>query len=52
MAYFKIRGENPKDADAKSYIQNSQGNYRFSWAMAQHESRDPPTNRGLQPVQS
>ncbi len=36
---FKIRGKNPKDADAKSYIEGSEGTYRFAWAMAQQESR-------------
>jgi chitodextrinase len=37
---FKIRGKNPKDADAKAYIQQNQGSaYRFLWAIAQHDSR-------------
>jgi alpha-tubulin suppressor-like RCC1 family protein len=36
---FKIRGKNPKDADAKAHIQGTQGVYRLAWAMAQHESR-------------
>jgi hypothetical protein len=36
---FKIRGLNPLDATAKSYIQNNEGSYFFSWAIAQHESR-------------
>jgi hypothetical protein len=36
---FKIRGKNPKDADAKGHIQSTQGQHRFAWSMAQHESR-------------
>lgn len=36
---FKIRGKNPKDADAQNHIQSTQGSHRFAWAMAQHESR-------------
>lgn len=37
---FKIRGKNPKDVDAKSYIQSALSAYRFAWAIAQHETRD------------
>jgi hypothetical protein len=36
---FFIRGKNPKDATAKEHVQQTQGNYRFAWAMVQHESR-------------
>lgn len=36
---FKIRGKNPKDADAKAYIQSTEEDYRFAWAIIQHESR-------------
>jgi hypothetical protein len=36
---FKIHGKNPKDADAKSYIQSTSEIHRYAWAMAQHESR-------------
>lgn len=35
----KIRGKNPKDADARGHIQGTQDNHRFAWAMSQHESR-------------
>jgi hypothetical protein len=40
---FKIRGLNPLDATAKSYIQSNQGSYFFAWAIAQHESRQGNT---------
>jgi hypothetical protein len=36
---FKIRGKNPKDADARTYIQATEGSYRLGWAIVQHESR-------------
>ena len=36
---FKIRGKNPKDADAKGHIQSALGGHRFAWAIAQHETR-------------
>ena len=42
---FKIRGKNPKDADARGYIESTRGVYRFAWAMVQHESRGSKTNR-------
>lgn len=38
---FLIRGRNPMDANAKTYIQNNEGNYYYAWAIAQHESRTP-----------
>lgn len=41
---FKIRGKNPKDADAKTYIQSVQGNFMYAWAIAQHETRTPSGN--------
>ncbi|MBX7156893.1 MAG: hypothetical protein K1X66_00705 [Verrucomicrobiae bacterium] len=36
---FKIRGKNPRDAEAKSHIVSTQGEYKYAWAMVQHESR-------------
>jgi hypothetical protein len=36
---FKIRGKNPLDTTAKSYIQSLEGIYWYAWAIAQHESR-------------
>ncbi len=38
---FLIRGRNPMDANAKTYIQNNEGAYFFAWAIAEHESRAP-----------
>ncbi|MBX7156891.1 MAG: hypothetical protein K1X66_00695 [Verrucomicrobiae bacterium] len=36
---FKIRGKNPKDDEAKSYIENHQEQFWYAWAIAKHESR-------------
>ena len=36
---FFIRGKNPRDGDAKSYIQGNLGSFPFAWAIAQHETR-------------
>jgi hypothetical protein len=36
---FFIRGKNPRDAAAKTYIQSIAGALRFLWAIVQHESR-------------
>ncbi|MBX7157111.1 MAG: hypothetical protein K1X66_01810 [Verrucomicrobiae bacterium] len=36
---FKIRGKNPKDDEAKNYIENHQGQFWYAWAIAKHESR-------------
>ncbi|MBX7157113.1 MAG: hypothetical protein K1X66_01820 [Verrucomicrobiae bacterium] len=35
---FKIRGKNPKDAEAKGHIVSKQGIHKYAWAIAQHES--------------
>lgn len=43
--HFRIRGKNPTDADAKGYIESTQGVYRFAWAMVQQESRGDKTDR-------
>ena len=36
---FTIKGKNPLDQDAKSYIIGQQGSFRFAWAIVQEESR-------------
>lgn len=36
---FSIRGKNPMDDDAKTYIQGVQGSHWYAWAIAEHESR-------------
>jgi hypothetical protein len=38
---FSIRGKNPKDDDAKAYVNNhaKAATYPYAWAMVQHESR-------------
>jgi hypothetical protein len=36
---FTIKGKNPLDQTAKNYITSVQGQFRFAWAIVQHESR-------------